>query len=284
VRHFDCGLHDDDIYFAMELVAGGTVKQVLQKRVSLPWHEAAEVAAQICAALGHAHQLGIIHRDLKPGNLFLSDDGQVKVGDFGLARDLAGMRLTLEGTTVGTCRYMPPEQITGDADLTGAVDLYAVGCILFEMLTGHPPFDGETIVEIFEQHLNTTPPRLTTLVAGCPDDLAELVAQLLAKKPTARPASAALVQQALVDILSGRPFRFNGEVDPDASTNDPADELPTDASSVDASTVDFTVGNLTERLHSGPTAHERRVSPVRLALIVVALAAAVVLIVIFTRM
>ena len=80
--------------------------------------------------------MGVIHRDLKPANLFLSADGRVKVGDFGLARDLDRARLTHEGQTVGTCRYMPPEQITGDADLTGAADLYALGCILYQSLAG----------------------------------------------------------------------------------------------------------------------------------------------------
>ena len=136
VRHYDCGLADDRIYFAMELVDCGTLKDVLRQRGKLPWREAVECAMQICAALDHAHQVGVIHRDLKPANLFLAEDGRVKVGDFGLARDLNNSRLTLDGQTVGTCRYMPPEQIAGDAELTGATDLYAVGCILYEMLVG----------------------------------------------------------------------------------------------------------------------------------------------------
>ena len=88
VRHYDCGLAEDRIFFAMELVDCGTLKEVLRQRGRLPWREAVECAMQICAALAHAHELGVIHRDLKPANLFLAEDGRVKVGDFGLARDL----------------------------------------------------------------------------------------------------------------------------------------------------------------------------------------------------
>ena len=140
----------------------------------LPWREAVECAIQICAALEHAHQIGVIHRDLKPANLFLSADGHVKVGDFGLARDLNSSRLTMDGQTVGTCRYMPPEQIAGEAKLTGAVDLYALGCIMYEMLVGRTPVDGNTIVEIFEGHLNEEPTPPIDLVDGCPQDLSDL--------------------------------------------------------------------------------------------------------------
>lgn len=209
VRHFDCGLHEDQIYFAMELVECGTLKDVLQQRGTLPWREVAECAIQVCAALDHAHRLGIIHRDLKPANLFLSADGRVKVGDFGLARDLNKSRLTLAGQTVGTCRYMPPEQIYGEDDLTGAVDLYALGCMMYQMLVGRPPFDGDTIVEIFEAHLNHKPTPPAELVRGCPRDLSDLVLKLLAKNPADRPASATEVRTALVNILHGRSMKLS---------------------------------------------------------------------------
>jgi serine/threonine protein kinase len=201
VRHYDCGLHEDQIYFAMELVDSGTLKDVLIRRGTLPWREVAECAIQICSALAYAHKRGVIHRDLKPANLFLSGDGRVKVGDFGLARDLNNSRLTLEGQTVGTCRYMPPEQITGDAELTGAVDLYALGCIMHQALVGRPPFDGDTIIDIFEAHLYSDPVPLTQVVSDCPPHLSELVYRLLAKDPAYRPASATEVQTALDGIL-----------------------------------------------------------------------------------
>ena len=241
VRHYDCGLFDDQYFFAMEFVDCGTLKDVLRQRHTLPWREAAECAIQICAALEHAHERGIIHRDLKPANLFLSADGQVKVGDFGLARDLNKARLTLEGQTVGTCRYMAPEQITGEAELTGAADLYALGCILYRAIVGRPPFDGESIIEIFEAHLYSEPQPPADLVEDCPRDLSDLVMQLLAKDPQDRPASAAGVQAALKDILGGRrikltpPRRVETSLNIDASATSDADPtLPYSTTSVTA--------------------------------------------------
>jgi serine/threonine protein kinase len=203
VRHYDCGLHEDRIFFAMELVDGGTLKDVLSVRGRLPWREVAECAVQVCDALAYAHQRGVIHRDLKPANLFLSAGGHVKVGDFGLARDLNRSRLTLEGQTVGTCRYMPPEQITGEAEPTGGTDLYALGCILYQALTGRPPFDGASVIEVFEAHLYSDAVPLCDLVPDCPRDLADLVMRLLAKEPVERPADAAAVKSELEAILAG---------------------------------------------------------------------------------
>lgn len=208
VRHYDSGLAEDRIYFAMELVECGTLKEVLRRRGTLSWREAVACAIQVCDALSHAHEQGVIHRDLKPANLFLAADGKLKIGDFGLARDLSRHRLTMEGQTVGTCRYMAPEQIAGEAALTGAVDLYALGCLVFEMLVGRPPFDGQSIVQVFEAHLYNDPTPLVSLVRDCPQDLSELVLMLLAKRPEERPASAAEVYAALGDILDGRPMRL----------------------------------------------------------------------------
>ncbi len=205
VRHFEAGLHEGSIYCAMELVECGSLKEVLASRRKLPWRESAEVALQLCRALEHAHARGCIHRDLKPANLFLSEDGVVKLGDLGLARDLNDSRLTASGRTVGTWRYMPPEQITGQSDIDGRLDLYAAGCILFEMVAGRVPFDGPDFVTIFDQHLESMPPRLDLAVSDCPQHLADLVEQLLAKLPAERPASATEVVESLENILSGKP-------------------------------------------------------------------------------
>jgi serine/threonine protein kinase len=237
VRHYDCGLADDRIFFAMELVECGTLKDVLRERETLPWREAVECAIQICAALDHAHRTGVIHRDLKPTNLFLTEDGRVKIGDFGLARDLNSTRLTLDGQTVGTCRYMPPEQITGDEQLTGSVDLYALGCILYEMLVGRTPFDGRTIVEIFEAHLNEFPESPIERGCDCPQDLSDLIMHLLEKSPADRPGEAGAVQAALVDILHDRPMRL---------ATRPAHELYADI----AALTPIDRPNLTARLQS----------------------------------
>lgn len=203
VRYVDCGLDDGRLYLAMEWVEFGTLDEVLKRRSRLPWRETVESAVQICSGLEHAHERGIIHRDLKPANLFLSGDGLIKIGDFGLARDGELHRLTVSGNTVGTCRYMAPEQVRGEDVLTGAVDMYAVGCLLFRMLVGRPPYDGANIMEIFEHHLYSDIPPLGPAVDGRPPELDALVTRLLTKDPAERPGKANEVREALVAILSG---------------------------------------------------------------------------------
>lgn len=206
VRHRDCGIENDKLFLAMEFVDSGTLQDVLKSQGLLPWRVATGVALQICEALTHAHAQGVIHRDLKPANLFLSSTGDVKVGDFGLARDLARNRLTIEGQTVGTCKYMAPEQVQGKADLTGAVDLYALGCLMFQMLTGKPPFEGATVIEVFEKHLFTEPPNLQALAPDTPKTLSSVVEKLLAKSPVDRPADAATTRAMLQAALEGQPL------------------------------------------------------------------------------
>jgi serine/threonine protein kinase len=243
VRHYEAGLHDGSIYCAMELVECGTLKDVLRVRGQLPWREAAEVALQLCRALEHAHAKGCIHRDLKPGNLYLSEDGLVKLGDLGLARDLNRARLTMEGQTVGTWRYMAPEQITGDANIDGRLDLYATGCMLFEMVAGRVPFDGHDFCTIFDQHLDSTPPRLDVVADDCPRALADLVDQLLQKKPSHRPQTAAEVAECLEAILASEAA--------DESTRG-------DKQSLHHSLIRESTPNLTYRLRSGPVAGQRK--------------------------
>lgn len=203
VRYVDCGLDDGRLYLAMEWVEFGTLDEVLKRRGRLPWRETVESAIQICSGLEHAHERGIIHRDLKPANLFLSAKGLIKVGDFGLARDGELHRLTVSGNTVGTCRYMAPEQVRGDDVLTGAVDMYAVGCLMFRMLAGRPPYDGANIMEIFEHHLYSEIPSLGPATNGRPPELDELVKRLLTKDPAQRPGKADEVREALEAILAG---------------------------------------------------------------------------------
>jgi serine/threonine protein kinase len=144
-----------------------------------------------------------VHRDLKPANLYLSEDGKVKLGDLGLARDLEGSRLTASGQTVGTWRYMPPEQIRGESNIDGRLDLYALGCIVYQMVAGQVPFDGPDFAAIFDQHLEATPARLDMLVPDCPQPLADLVAHMLEKLPDDRPESAGVVAERLEAIIAG---------------------------------------------------------------------------------
>ena len=254
VRHHDAGLHNGNIYCAMELVECGSLKEVLQERGMLPWREAAEVALQLCRALHHAHDNGCVHRDLKPANLYLSEDGLVKLGDLGLARDLNSDRLTQQGQTVGTWRYMAPEQITGEENIDGRLDLYATGCILFEMIAGRVPFDGVSFYEIFDQHLDSTPPRLDVLTADCPREMADLVDDLLKKSPDERPQDAAEVIERLTAMLEGR----TPEIE---RTEKPIEDTLSD-SQVDAL-------NLTQRLRQGPAVEQRKAQFTTLAIVAV---------------
>ncbi|MCA9182429.1 MAG: serine/threonine protein kinase, partial [Planctomycetales bacterium] len=200
VRYHGGGSEDGRMFFAMELVSGGTLKQLLATYQTLTWQEAIACATQICSALQHAHNHGIIHRDLKPANLYVGQAGELKIGDFGIARDLGEADITSSGLTVGSHSYMSPEQIRGDTTVSEKTDLYALGCVLFEMLIGHAPFLGDNFAQLFEQHLHTPPPRVRDFVADCPAELDALITKLLAKSPDARPFNARTVQATLLKI------------------------------------------------------------------------------------
>ena len=208
VTYHGSGVHEGQVFFLMELLTGGTLKDMLSKHHQLTWLEAAECGRQIAAALQHAHNHGIIHRDLKPGNVFFNDQGEVKLGDFGIARDLHSVDLTETGLTVGTYAYMAPELVRGEREITGNVDLYALGCLLFEMMTGRTPFVGDNFAQIFDQHLKSKPPSLSDLGIQCPSDLNVLVGQLLAKDPNDRPFNARTVQGVLGEVseIDSRPL------------------------------------------------------------------------------
>jgi eukaryotic-like serine/threonine-protein kinase len=201
IRYYGGGSRDDQLFYAMELVTTGTAKELLERFGQLSWQEVASIGRQVASALQHAHNNGIIHRDLKPGNLFVTEGGQVKLGDFGIARDTHAADLTSEGLTVGTHAYMAPEQITGEANITGKADLYALGCVLFELLTGRKPFEGTNFAVLFEQHLRKPAPSVMDLIPDCPSSLAKTIAQLLEKDPNKRPFSARAVQAAMMQTL-----------------------------------------------------------------------------------
>jgi serine/threonine protein kinase len=201
VKLYECGLHDDKFYYVMEWIDFGTLKTILMARTSIPWREATEVALQIAEGLAHAHENGVVHRDLKPANVFISTDGRVLLGDFGLAKDASAASLTADGLTVGTCQYMSPEQIQGRRDISGAADLYALGCLIYEMITGQLPYVSLNVVELLQMHIGAPPPDLKKVAPRCPQELATLVQQLMAKAPADRPASAREVADQLRGIL-----------------------------------------------------------------------------------
>jgi serine/threonine protein kinase len=201
VRHYGGGMMDGQYFYAMELLANGSLADLIQKRGPLPWPLAALYAAQIASALQHAHNHGIIHRDLKPTNLFFGDDGRVVLGDFGIARDIHDADGTDPGRTVGTYAYMSPEQICADGEITGKSDLYSLGCVAYEMLAGRPPFAGSNFAQVWDQHLHGTPKRFHERGIECPEWLEQLVMQLLEKDPQSRPFNARAVQGFLRDHL-----------------------------------------------------------------------------------
>ncbi len=202
IRYYGGGRHAGQLFYAMERVTGGTVKELLEKFERLSWREVASIARQVCSALQHAHNHGIIHRDLKPGNLFLDEAGHIKLGDFGIALDTHSADLTHQGLTVGTHAYMSPEQIVGEENITGKADLYSLGCVLFELLTGRKPFQGTNFAVLFEQHLRQPPPKATDFVTDCPLKLSQEIELLLAKKPEERPFNARAVQGVMMELLS----------------------------------------------------------------------------------
>ena len=201
VTVLDIPEEDGQPYIVMEHMDGGSLEDLLQQAEShrLAIDEGLRLASQVCQALEHAHERGIIHRDVKPGNIWLTQGGTAKLGDFGLAVALDRSRLTREGMMVGTTSYMPPEQALG-GEVTPRSDLYALGCLLYEMVAGQPPFLGGDSVAVISQHINTAPVAPTWHNPEVPKPLDALIMRLLAKAPKERPESAAAVAKELQRI------------------------------------------------------------------------------------
>ncbi|MBW2291351.1 MAG: protein kinase, partial [Deltaproteobacteria bacterium] len=192
---------DGQVYLVCQYIAGGDLDHRLAQAEShrIPLSEALMIGEQIAGALEHAHESGIVHRDIKPGNVWLTAEGDAKLGDFGLAVALDRTRITQEGTMVGTATYMPPEQAVG-GEVTARSDLYALGAMLYEMLTGRPPFVGDDSVAVISQHLNTRPVAPSWHSAEITAELEALILSLLEKDPDARPPSATAVRERLERI------------------------------------------------------------------------------------
>ena len=209
VTVFDLGQEQDQPYMVTELMGGGDVEGLIEGAPDhqLTLDQAIGIARETCRGLDFAHGRGIIHRDLKPGNVWLTEEGTAKIGDFGLAVALDRSRLTTEGMMVGTVSYMPPEQAMG-GEVTPRSDLYSLGAMLYEMITGRPPFLGDDSVAIIGQHINTPPVAPTWHNGQCPRPLDALILRLLAKDPSERPESASDVLSALdaIDFSEGPPL------------------------------------------------------------------------------
>jgi predicted Ser/Thr protein kinase len=195
VTVFDQGEDNGETFMVMEFVEGTTLEARLERETRMGFRDAIGIAEQVCNGLAYAHKRRVIHRDIKPANIFIAEDGTVKLGDFGLARVLN--ELKIRKTEIrGTPLYMAPEQIRG-TDIDFRVDLYAVGCTLFELLTGRPPFiEGE----ILYHHLHTEPPKPSELVSGIPAKLEMIVMACIAKNKEERFRSAGAVRDALRSV------------------------------------------------------------------------------------
>ena len=198
VTVFDLGDQEGQPFMVTELMGGGDVEGVIEDAADhkLSLEQAINITRETCRGLEFAHSRGIVHRDLKPGNVWLTSDGVAKIGDFGLAVAIDRSRLTTEGMMVGTVSYMPPEQAMG-GEVTPKSDLYSLGAMLYEMVTGRPPFLGDDSVSIIGQHINTPPVAPSWHNGQCPRPLEALILRLLAKDPQERPASATDVLAAL---------------------------------------------------------------------------------------
>jgi serine/threonine protein kinase len=191
-------------YIVMELISGHTLRELIHKGERVPLKRALEIGEGILAALEYSHHSGIVHRDIKPANIMITDHGDVKVMDFGIARALADLGATLTSTwnVVGTAQYLSPEQALGEvADLRS--DIYSTGCLLYEVLTGKPPFSGETPVSIAYQHVSGVLVAPSKIVPELPAGIDTLLTVALAKNPEDRYQTAGLMLDDLYKIAGG---------------------------------------------------------------------------------
>ncbi len=189
VAVYDQGLDARHPFLVMELVEGGTLRELLSERGPMPPHAVAAVLRPVLGGLAAAHRAGLVHRDVKPENVLISDEGDVKIVDFGLVRAVAAAGITSTSVILGTAAYLSPEQVR-DGNASPRSDVYAVGVVAYELLTGQPPFSGDSALSIAYQRLDTDVPAPSTVIDGVPDQFDELVARATARAPAARYADA----------------------------------------------------------------------------------------------
>src|SRR5262245_46399671 len=207
VQLFEAGQHDGLPYFTLEYVAGGSLTHKLSG-TPLPPAEAARLVEQLARAVHFAHRKGIVHRDLKPGNVLLAEDGTPKVTDFGLAKRVeVGAGLTATGAVLGTPQYMAPEQAEGKKEVGPAADVYALGAILYERLTGRRPVRGPTRLDILVQVVSDDPVPPTRLQPKLPRDLETICLKCLQKEPPRRYATAEALAEDLRRFQEGKPVQ-----------------------------------------------------------------------------
>jgi serine/threonine protein kinase len=203
VQVYDAGEDEGRPFIVMEYVEGTTLADELADRGALPAARVVDLGLHVCAGLEHAHAAGLVHRDIKPGNLLVRRDGTVKIADFGIARAAEATEMTQIGSILGTAAYLSPEQAAGDR-VTAATDIYSLGAVLYELLTGKTPYTFENFAELaFKQREEPIRP-LRELAPAAPESLESAVMRCLARNPEYRPASAAELAQELA-IASPEP-------------------------------------------------------------------------------
>ena len=199
VHLYNFGQDQGCLVLAMQLVAGHTWERLILTRGKLDWQTSVSIGIDVLKALELAHSRGVVHRDMKPSNVLIRADGSALVMDFGIAKMTTSTRLTATGQTMGTVRYMSPEQVRGQ-EVDTRTDLYSLAVTLYESLCGDTPFDGESHFEIMTQHLTRPPPPLADHGVTVPDELEEVIFTALAKNPDQRPSSARQMRAQLEEV------------------------------------------------------------------------------------
>lgn len=209
VAVYDQGLDARHPFLVMELVEGGTLRELLAERGPMPPHAVAAVLRPVLGGLAAAHRAGLVHRDVKPENVLISDEGDVKIVDFGLVRAVAEAGITSTSVILGTAAYLSPEQVK-DGNASPRSDVYAVGVVAYELLTGQAPFSGDTSLSVAYQRLDTDVPRPSSVINGVPAQFDELVERATTRDPAGRFADAGEMGadlNAIADALRLPDFR-----------------------------------------------------------------------------
>ncbi|WP_172591956.1 protein kinase domain-containing protein [Mycobacterium leprae] len=209
VAVYDQGIDARHPFLVMELIEGGTLRELLAERGPMPPHAVVAVLRPVLGGLAAAHRAGLVHRDVKPENILISDDGDVKIADFGLVRAVAAAGITSTSVILGTVAYLSPEQVR-DGDASPRSDVYSAGIMTYELLTGHTPFTGDSALSIAYQRLEIDVPRASTVITGVPQQFDELVARATVRDPSGRYADAiemAAQVDSIAEELALPPFR-----------------------------------------------------------------------------
>ncbi|MBC8872053.1 MAG: serine/threonine protein kinase [Planctomycetes bacterium] len=224
------GEEDGRLFFVMELVHGQSLELDLRANRRFAWNEVADIGVQVCAALKHAHDHGVIHRDLKPANLLMTADGTVKLTDFGIAKFFGSTGLTVAGSMIGTPDYMSPEQTEGRS-VTARSDLYSLGCVLYALLAGKPPFAGGNLTQVIDRVRFQNPVAIRSVVPDVPEEFDRIISQLLEKDPVSRIAT----PQMLANLLQAMQHALSED---NASSKDPDNQTPSSSDTTVVRSVD----------------------------------------------